>query len=139
MLTESEKKAIADAIHDAELLTSGEIRVHVDKKCSGEPVKRAIEVFGNLGMHATAERNGVLIYIAFDSHKLAIIGDQGINDKVPVGFWDSTRDEMIAFFKKGAYAEGLIAAVKEAGEQLQRYFPRKENDQNELSNEVTYS
>lgn len=139
MLSEAEKKAISEAIHEAELLTSGEIRVHVDNECSGEPVKRAIEVFESLGMHATAERNGVLIYIAFDSHKLAIIGDKGINEKVPHNFWDSTRDHLINHFKRGEYAKGIIAAVSEAGEQLSVHFPRKEDDTNELSNEVTFS
>ena len=137
MLTEKDKDLIQDAIAQAELETSGEIRVHIDKACEGEPVKRAIEVFEELKMHETQLRNGVLIFIAFSNHKLAIIGDKGINELVPSNFWDSTRDVMIQLFKKGQFTEGICAAVKEAGEQLATYFPLEEGDVNELSNKIS--
>lgn len=137
MLTEKDKDLIQDAIAQAELQTSGEIRVHIDKACDGDPVKRAIEVFEELKMHETELRNGVLIFIAFSNQKLAIIGDKGINELVPSNFWDSTRDVMIQLFKKGHFTEGICAAVKEAGEQLATYFPLEEGDVNELSNTIS--
>jgi len=137
MLTEKDKDLIQDAIAQAELQTSGEIRVHIDKACDGDPVKRAIEVFEELRMHETQLRNGVLIFIAFSNQKLAIIGDKGINELVPSNFWDSTRDVMIQLFKKGQFTEGICAAVKEAGEQLATYFLLEEGDVNELSNKIS--
>ena len=137
MLTEKDKELIQDAIAQAELQTSGEIRVHVDKACEKDPVQRAIEVFEQLKMHETEQRNGVLIYVAFSNKKLAIIGDKGINEVVPSNFWDSTRDCMIADFKKEAFTNGIIAAVNEAGQQLGKFFPLLEGDQNELSNEIS--
>lgn len=137
MLTEKDKDLIQDVIAQAELETSGEIRVHIDKACDGDPVKRAIEVFEELRMHETQLRNGVLIFIAFSNQKLAIIGDKGINELVPSNFWDSTRDVMIQLFKKGQFTEGICAAVKEAGEQLATYFPLEEGDVNELSNKIS--
>lgn len=137
MLTEKDKDLIQDAIAQAELETSGEIRVHIDKACDGDPVKRAIEVFEELRMHETQLRNGVLIFIAFSNQKLAIIGDKGINELVPSNFWDSTRDVMIQLFKKEQFTEGICAAVKEAGEQLATYFPLEEGDVNELSNKIS--
>lgn len=137
MLTEKDKDSIQDAIAQAELETSGEIRVHIDKVCDGDPVKRAVEVFEELKMHETELRNGVLIFIAFSNQKLAIIGDKGINELVPSNFWDSTRDVMIQLFKKGHFTEGICAAVKEAGEQLATYFPLEEGDVNELSNTIS--
>ena len=137
MLTEKDKDLIQDAIAQAELQTSGEIRVHIDKVCDGDPVERAIEVFEELKMHETQLRNGVLIFIAFSNQKLAIIGDKGINELVPSNFWDSTRDVMIQLFKKGQFTEGICAAVKEAGEQLATYFPLEEGDVNELSNKIS--
>jgi uncharacterized membrane protein len=137
MLTEKDKDLIQDAIAQAELQTSGEIRVHIDKECEVDPVKRAIEVFEELKMHETELRNGVLIFIAFSNQKLAIIGDKGINELVPSNFWDSTRDVMIQLFKKGQFTEGICAAVKEAGEQLATYFPLEEGDVNELSNKIS--
>lgn len=137
MLNEKEKDIIQESIAKAELQTSGEIRVHIDKACDGDPVKRAIEVFEELVMHETQLRNGVLIYIAFSNQKLAIIGDEGINKLVPPNFWDSTRDTMIQLFKQEKFIEGICAAVKEAGEQLSNYFPLQDGDVNELSNEIS--
>lgn len=137
MLSQADKETIVEAIAKAERLTSGEIRVHIDKKCSGDPLQRAIKVFEDLKMHETALRNGVLIYLSFSDKKVAILGDQGINERVPENFWDSSRSIMIHHFKNNDFARGIILAIKEAGEQLKAYFPIEEGDTNELSNEIT--
>jgi uncharacterized membrane protein len=89
-------------------------------------------------MQATNERNGVLIYVAYESKQLAIIGDTGINNLVPNDFWDSVRDIMVSNFKMGQLSEGLCAAITEAGQQLAKYFPPRENDQNELPNQISF-
>ena len=138
MLTAQEQTLVAQAISAAEKNTSGELRVHMEKVCTKDPVQRAIAVFEKLGMHQTAARNGVLIYVATESAQLAIIGDKGINELVPENFWDSTRDLMITHFKTGQITEGLCAAIAEAGKQLAKYFPYEDNDQNELSNEISF-
>lgn len=136
--SEIQKEAIKNAIIEAELNTSGEIRVHIDAKCSGDPVLAAVSVFKKLGMENTEQRNGVLIYVAMDDHKLAIIGDQGINEVVPDHFWDDERDLMISYFKKGEYTEGLIAGILKVGEQLKDAFPGEFGDRNELEDDVTF-
>ena len=138
MLTAQEQTLVAQAISAAEKNTSGELRVHMEKVCTLDPVQRAIAVFEKLGMHQTAARNGVLIYVATESNQLAIIGDKGINELVPENFWDSTRDLMITHFKTGQITAGLCAAIAEAGQQLAKYFPYEDNDQNELSNEISF-
>lgn len=137
MINQVENDLIVSAIQKAEMQTSGEIRVHIDQKCASDPVKRAVQVFEKLGMHKTDLRNGVLIYVSFSDRKLAIIGDQGINSVVPADFWMSTKDKMIHHFKENRFADGIIAAITEAGEQLKRFFPYMENDENELSNEIS--
>jgi uncharacterized membrane protein len=137
MLTASEKEEIQESIRLAELKTSGEIRVHIDKKCDSDPFEKAVSVFNKLKMYETHERNGVLIYISFSDRKLAIIGDEGINNVVPSDFWESTKNELIFRFKRNEFAQGIIDAVTEAGKQLQQYFPVKSDDKNELSNEIT--
>jgi uncharacterized membrane protein len=137
MLTASEKEEIQESIRLAELKTSGEIRVHIDKKCDSDPFEKAVSVFNKLKMYETHERNGVLIYISFSDRKLAIIGDEGINNVVPSDFWESTKNELIFRFKRNEFAQGIIDAVTEAGKQLQQYFPVKLDDKNELSNEIT--
>ncbi len=137
MINQVENDLIVTAIQKAEMQTSGEIRVHIDQKCASDPVKRAVQVFEKLGMHKTDLRNGVLIYVSFSDRKLAIIGDQGIDSVVPVDFWLSTKDKMIHHFKENRFADGIIAAIAEAGEQLKKFFPYMENDENELSNEIS--
>lgn len=138
MLSSTEQKLVAQAIAAAEKNTSGELRVHIEKVCTQDPMQRAVAVFEQLGMQRTAERNGVLIYLALESTQLAIIGDKGINEKVPSDFWDSTRDLMIKHFKEGQITTGLCAAISEAGAQLAAYFPYQDNDQNELSNDISF-
>ena len=138
LFTEQQQKQVQDAIDQAELNTSGEIRVHIDKRCKEEPMKKAIAVFEKLGMHKTEQRNAVLFYLAMDDKKLAILGDKGINEAVPTNFWDEIRDLMVSHFKKGEFTEGLSKGIVMAGEQLKSAFPYQSNDTNELSNEITF-
>lgn len=136
--SESDKKAIQNAIAEAELNTSGEIRVHIDSKCAEEVKAHAIEVFGKLKMHETALRNGVLFYLAVEDRKFAIIGDEGINKVVPADFWDNIRETMIQHFKQSDFVKGLSEGIKMAGEKLKSNFPHEEDDSNELSNEISF-
>ena len=133
-----EQARIVRAIEEAELNTSGEIRVHVESKCKGDAVSRAIYVFNYLKMYETAQRNGVLVYVAHESKKLAIIGDVGINNKVPADFWNTIKDDMIAAFSRNCYVEGICEAVKAAGISLKEYFPYQQDDINEQPNEISF-
>lgn len=129
---------IKSAIREAEKITSGEIRVFIDKKCPGDVLDHAAHVFHKLKMDQTKERNGVLIYISVSDHKFAIIGDAGIHQQVKDDFWNKIRNEMTEHFKSGNIAGGLVHAVHEAGIALQKYFPRKQDDKDELSNEIVF-
>ncbi|KAB7729194.1 TPM domain-containing protein [Rudanella paleaurantiibacter] len=135
-----QQQQIIAAIKQAELATSGEVRVHIEGPCpTGDPVARAIEVFAHLGMHQTREQNGVLFYLAVDDRKFAVIGDKGIDARVPAGFWDETKELMRRHFAQGQYAEGLAGGIARAGEQLKHYFPRLADDSNELSDDISFS
>lgn len=136
-LTKEEEQEIVEAIRVAEKETSGEIRVHIEKTTSKVHYDRALEVFQSLNMHETELQNGVLIYLAVADKQFVICGDKGINDVVPVDFWDSTKETMATQFKSGNYKQALIEGILKAGEQLQKYFPYQENDANELSNEIS--
>jgi uncharacterized membrane protein len=135
--SESDLQQIRDAIAEAENQTSGEIRVHIDKKCFGNPVKKAIRIFNSLHMHDTKYKNAVLIYVATQNHKLAIIGDEGINAHVPEHFWDDERELMISHFKQANYVQGLCEGIAMVGEQMRLAFPFEEGDVNELDNDIT--
>lgn len=137
--TPEQQRQIVDAIEEAERQTSGEIRVHVEWKCKGSPLDRAARIFATLKMHKTKLRNGVLFYLSIHDHKFAILGDVGINTKVPENFWDNTKEAMLAEFKEGRLAEGIVKGIKMAGEQLSTHFPYDANtDTNELSDEISF-
>jgi len=136
--TEENKLQIANAIRAAETNTSGEIRVHIEKHCREDVLDRAAFWFEKLEMHKTELRNGVLFYLAIEDHKFAILGDAGINQKVPADFWNETKEIVISKLKDGAFADGLAGGIIRAGEQLKAHFPYKTGDVNELSNEISF-
>jgi len=135
---ESEQQLIIKAIADAEEKTSGEIRLHLENFCLGNEVERAQKIFTKLNMHQTAERNGVLIYIATLSHKIAVIGDEGIHKKVGQEFWEKEVNDIIAKFKANQAVEALAKCIVDCGEQLGKHFPRSEDDKNELDNSISF-
>lgn len=136
-LSKEEEQQVVAAIQKAELQTSGEIRVHIEARFGKDIMARAKAVFEKLGMTKTEARNGVLLYLAWDDHQFAILGDSGIDKKVPQGFWKSTAEQMAKYFKEGQMAAGLAAGVLEAGKQLAQHFPYQRGDVNELSNEIS--
>jgi uncharacterized membrane protein len=136
--TEKEKKQIVNAIKAAELNTSGEIRFHIENKLKGDLMDRAAFIFDKLEMQKTAERNGVLFYLAVKSHKFAILGDLGINKVVPDDFWDEIKDKMQVHFKNKEFAQGIVEGIKMAGEKLKEFFPYQSDDINELPDDISY-
>ncbi len=136
--SKEEKKQITDAIADAELNTSGEIRLHVEGHCKIDVLDRAAYIFEKLKMHETAQRNGVLFYLAVTDHKFAILGDGGINKLVPANFWDEIKETMLALFKEGKFTDGLSMGIRMAGVQLKANFPYQNDDVNELSDEISF-
>ncbi len=133
-----ESSKIVEAIAQAEKNTSGEIRVHLASKVKGEVLSEAIRTFDRLGMHKTALRNGILIFLVPSQKVFAIYGDQGINEKVPPNFWEEERDLLFQYFKEGKYTDGICEVVQQVGEKLQLFFPIQADDKNELSNEISF-
>lgn len=135
--------AMAEAVRRAESATSAEIRVHLERRVHRWPLerpdalRRATRVFAHLGMHLTAQRHGVLIYLAVEDRKLAIVGDAGIHQHVGDAYWEGVRDLMLARLREGRALEAVLAGVDEVGRVLARYFPRRPDDQNELSDQVS--
>lgn len=135
--------AIARAIVAAEARTSAEIRVHLERRVprrwlrAGDPLARAHAVFHHLGMERTAEHSGVLIYLAVDDRKLAIIGDAGIHTHVGDEYWAGVRDGMVERLRAGEALRAITEAVHEVGRVLAQHFPRRPDDVNELGDEVS--
>lgn len=139
ILTAVEEKFIVEAIKKAEKNTSGEIRVHIEKTVQIPPIERALEVFYFLKMHETEQKNGVLIYVAYESKKVAIIGDKGIHEVTGSDFWNTEKELLIHYFKYEKYADGIAKAIEQIGDKLKEYFPFVTDDTNELTDEISKS
>lgn len=139
LFNEADCDAISAAVAAAEAQTSAEIRVHLDRRIPGgrDAMARARAVFRHLGMHRTAQRNGVLIYLALEDRKLAIVGDEAIHAQVGQEYWDRVRDLMLDRLRREAPRDAVVDAVRDVGAVLGRFFPRQRDDRNELSDEMS--
>lgn len=136
--SQEEQDQIVSAILNAEMDTSGEIRVHIETYCKEDVLERAAFLFKKLKMNRTELHNGVLFYLAVKSHKFAIIGDAGINAAVPENFWDDIKAKMTVQFKQNNFVEGLTVGILEAGKHLKKHFPHHLDDINELPDEISF-
>ena len=135
--TEDEQKKIVEEIHKAEEQTSGEIRVHLGRHSGGNVLKKAQKIFYQLGMAHTKHRNGVLIYLATDHRKFAIVGDEGIHRVVPENYWEEVKEEMQKHFREEKFLAGVCRAIHKIGEILQVHFPAEKAGPNELADEIS--
>ena len=138
ILNLEEDHKIVEAIKQAELNTSGEIKVHIENHCRGDVEQRSLTVFNKLKLNETKLRNGVLIYLAVKDRKFAILGDEGINNVVENGFWNDVKDMMLSHFKEGNFTEGLEQGIIRCGEKLKTYFPYQTDDTNEIPDDISY-
>ena len=88
-------------------------------------------------MHRTAGRHGVLIYVAVADRKLAVIGDQGIHERVGEAYWQRLVADVLAHFRGERPRDGFLHAVGEVGAALRQHFPRDPDDRNELRDDVS--
>jgi len=138
LLATIDTSAIEAAIARAEARTSGEICVHIEPSVGRyDPMEYAQRTFERLGMTRTAERNGVLIFIAASEQKFVVLGDRGIHEHVGSDFWEAVAGAMTAAFREGRFTDGLVTAIERAGERLADHFPHRPDDVNELPDGVS--
>ncbi len=136
LLSPKDRELIVYAIREAEKQSPGEIRVYFEKRCKTDPMDRAVQLFDTLKMNATAEHTGILIYVAYVDRVFAIIGDEGINAKVPANFWDETKTIMQNYFQQEKFRDGLVEGIKLSGEQLSKFFTSGKENKNEISDDI---
>ena len=138
--SDDEKKQIADAIHNAERRTSGEVRVFIESRCRYvDPLDRAAEMFFNLRMNETKDRNAVLLYIAMKDRQLAVFGDEGIHKRVGTDYWNKEVNLLINEFNTAHYGDGISQCVRDIGEALHQHFPfDNDTDKNELPDDIIF-
>ena len=135
-----ERQQIVAAVQNAERMTSGEVRVFVENRCSYmDAIDRAKEIFAELKMYETHDRNAVLLYVALKDKQLAIFGDEGIHRKLGNEYWNTEVKKMIDNFNKENYAEGIKVVVEDIGEALTQLFPyNNDTDKNELPDDIIF-
>jgi len=140
LFSEAEQRSIVAAIKEAEMMTSGEVRVFVESRCRYvDPLDRAVELFFKLEMDETDDRNAVLIYVAVKDHQLAVFGDEGIHQRVGPVYWNTEVAKMINNFKNDNYAEGIRQCVMDIGAALHQHFPYDhDTDKNELPDDIIF-
>ena len=138
LVSKSDETRLIKAIQMAELKTSGEIRVHIEKVCKGDVIDVCKQKFKELKMHETKDRNAILFFLAVESKSFAVWGDEGIHQKVSDEFWKSITDCAISYFKQNDYVTGIEKAVELCGEKLKFHFPVEADDKNELPNTISY-
>ncbi len=138
--TQEEKKAIVEAIRQAELRTSGEVRLFVESRCRFvDPLDRARELFLNLKMDQTEQHNGILLYIAIKDRQAAIYGDEGIHQKVSQKYWEDEVRKMLLYFRQQHLVDGIIECINDIGKALHHYFPYdRDTDKNELPDDIVF-
>ena len=139
LFSKEEQDLIVSAIKEAERSTSGEVRVYVERRCSYmDALDRAVEIFQQMNMQATKERNAVLVYVAIKDHQLAVFGDEGIHQKVGTDYWNTEVIKMIHDFNRENYALGISGCVRDIGQALKEHFPWTDKDENELSDDIQF-
>lgn len=138
-LNSTETETILDSVRSGEKNTSGEIRVYLESRCRYmDPALRAQEIFVQLQMHQTIDRNGVLIYIAYDDKDFALIGDKGIFEKTQAEFWKKESLRLAQHFSRQQYVNGICECVEAVGLLLKTHFPTHGETKNELPDEIIF-
>ena len=135
-LAQLDDDRVVAAIRAAERLTSGEIRVFIDDHKAPDPVVAAIAHFERMGMTETAQRNGVLLFVAPLSQSFAIVADTAAHARCGgEATWSRICDEMRSRFAEAPTA-AIVHGVMRIGEALSPHFPRLAGDRNELPDRI---
>lgn len=98
------------------------------------PRRRALQVFGHLGVWDTEGNNGVLIYVLVADRDVEIVADRAIAARVPQAEWDAVCREMESHFRAGRFAEGSEAGIAGIARLLAGHFPGGAGDRDEQPN-----
>lgn len=139
-ISPADNQRIVAAIKQAEMATSGEVRVYIESKCKYvNPIDRAAELFFGLKMDLTEQRNAVLVYVAFQHHQFALFADEGIYRETGAEYWNKEASQMLHHFRQQHFADGLVMVINDIGQALQQHFPYdQKGDKNELTDDIVF-
>ncbi len=96
----------------------------------------ALHQFLAKGLHATADRTGVLIFLSTRDRVAEVVADQAIYARVPSDHWGDTLAALLSGVKRGDPAAGFVAAIALAGAVLAEHFPPTAENPNELEDRL---
>ena len=139
-LTRAEERQVVLAIQAAEQGSRGEVRVHLEPRYGGDgPLARAQALFHELGMDQTRDGTGVLLYVAFEDHKVAVWAGPGLYGAAEPDFWREATDKVAQGFKQNRRAQGLVEALSVIGQLMRQAAPGQDSAGDELPNRVSMS
>lgn len=98
--------------------------------------ERAVRAFFEKKLYRTREETGVLIFISMLEHKVWILGDRRINERIGSQTWQTLAAELAGKIREDHAFDGLCAVIEKLGVALEEHFPRSADDTNELPDEV---
>ncbi len=98
--------------------------------------ERAVRAFFEKRLYRTRDENGILIFISILERKVWILGDRGVDRKIPHEAWQKHAREISAGIREGRGCEALCTVIAECGKVLAEHFPKKADDTNELPDEI---
>jgi uncharacterized membrane protein len=138
-LTKEETDTILQSIRVNEAKTSGEIRICIESNCPYmDSVERAKEIFVQLKMYNTKNRNAVLIYIAHKDKDFALFGDVNIFNKMERTFLANESKALARHFFTKNYVVGLSNCIEHLGAELNKHFPPQGEQKNELPDDIIF-
>ncbi|MBI3064779.1 MAG: TPM domain-containing protein [Deltaproteobacteria bacterium] len=97
---------------------------------------RSLAAFTGHGLHYTKAHTGILIFASLLEHRVVVLADRGINEKVAAGTWNEIVNMITESLKSGDGCDGFCKAIDRCGEILAQHFPRSADDRDELPNKL---
>jgi uncharacterized membrane protein len=136
--------AIGAAVKASETVHRGEIRIAIEGSLPLRALlrnescrDRAATLFQSLGVAATREANGILVYVQLVDRQVEILADRSISALVPPAEWDAVCRRMEAAFAKKDFRRGMLEAIERITALLAEHFPATGNNPNELDDTPT--
>ena len=98
--------------------------------------ERALLHFMESGVADTRDRTGILIFISLLEHRVVLLADKGINEKIGQTQWQEIVNHVTEGIRKGNFTDHLAASIRNCGKLLAAHFPIQDDDTNELSNDI---
>ena len=97
---------------------------------------RSLAAFIAHGLHYTRAHTGILILASHFEHRVEVLADRGINEKVTPGMWDEVVQILTSGLKSGNGCDAFCAAIGRCGDTLAAHFPRRPDDRDELADKL---